>query len=182
MSEKLLDEIPSLDLADFRSGDPQRKAKFVQDLGEAYQNIGFVALKNHGLNDEQTQTLYRESLKHRTAYDLRVITVGKVTTPLNVDLAGKHMFYSRPKGEYTGKDAQKVMLDFYLVNTTLGPDDNKVRATINGTEFMLDQWAPYMMEGLPMGQNTVKLELVDASGNLVPGPYNSVTRTFTLAQ
>ncbi|KAA9331328.1 hypothetical protein F0P96_13840 [Hymenobacter busanensis] len=125
---------------------------------------------------------YHESLKHRTAYDLRVISVGKVATPLAVDLAAPHMFYSRPKGEYTGKDAQKVMLDFYLVNTTLTPDGNKVRATINGTEFMLDQWAPYMMEGLPMGQNTVKLELVDGNGNLVPGPYNSVTRTFTLAQ
>ncbi|KUG06075.1 isopenicillin N synthase family dioxygenase [Solirubrum puertoriconensis] len=60
MSEKLLDEIPSLDLADFRSGDPERKAKFVQQLGEAYQNIGFVALKNHGLNDEQTAQLYAD--------------------------------------------------------------------------------------------------------------------------
>ncbi|WP_400192642.1 hypothetical protein [Hymenobacter sp. B81] len=125
---------------------------------------------------------YHESLKHRTAYDLRVVNVGKVTTPLNADLSAPHMFYSRPKGEYTGKDAQKVMLDFYLVNTTLSPDGNKVRATINGTEFMLDQWAPYIMEGLPMGANTVKLELVDANGNAVPGPFNSVTRTFTLAQ
>ncbi|UYZ58504.1 isopenicillin N synthase family dioxygenase [Hymenobacter latericus] len=60
MSEKLLDEIPSLDLADYRSGDPERKAKFVQQLGEAYQNIGFVALKNHGLTDEQTAQLYAD--------------------------------------------------------------------------------------------------------------------------
>lgn len=56
--EKLFDEIPSLDLADFRSGDPQRKQKFVDRLGEAYQNIGFVAVKNHGLGDELTDKLY----------------------------------------------------------------------------------------------------------------------------
>jgi hypothetical protein len=62
----------------------------------------------------------------------------------------------------------------------LSPEGNKVRATINGSEFMLDQWLPYMMEGLPAGQNTVKLELVDASGTVIPGPFNSVTRTFTL--
>jgi isopenicillin N synthase-like dioxygenase len=56
--EKLFDAIPSLDLADFLSGNPERKAKFVQDLGEAYNNIGFVAIKNHGLSDELTEKLY----------------------------------------------------------------------------------------------------------------------------
>ena len=80
-----------------------------------------------------------------------------------------------------GADAKRIMLDFYLVNTTLEPGGNRVRATINGTEFMLDRWMPYMMEGLPAGENTVKLELVDASGTMIPGPYNSVTRKFTVA-
>lgn len=124
---------------------------------------------------------YHESLKHRGAYDLRIVTVGKAapTTPV-ADLKAPHLFYSRPKDVYSGKDAEKVMLDFYLVNTTLEPGGTQVRATINGAEFMLDQWAPYMMEGLPVGENTVKLELVDASGNLIPGPYNSVTRTFSV--
>jgi isopenicillin N synthase-like dioxygenase len=56
----LPDAIPSLDLADFTSGDPARKAKFVNDLGNAYQTIGFVALKNHGLSDELTDRLYRD--------------------------------------------------------------------------------------------------------------------------
>ncbi|QIL76378.1 hypothetical protein [Hymenobacter sp. HDW8] len=124
---------------------------------------------------------YHESLKHRGAYDLRLINVGSApVTPLGADLAAPHMFYSRPKDTYSGNDTKKVMLDFYLVNTTLAPEGNKVRATINGTEFMLDQWLPYMMEGLPAGQNTVKLELVDTNGTVIPGPFNSVTRTFTL--
>ncbi|MGY2130880.1 hypothetical protein ACW9KT_01540 [Hymenobacter sp. HD11105] len=124
---------------------------------------------------------YHESLKHRGAYDLRLVNVGAGTiTPLNANLSAPHMFYSRPKDTYSGADTKKVMLDFYLVNTTLSPEGNKVRATINGSEFMLDQWLPYMMEGLPAGQNTVKLELVDASGTVISGPFNSVTRTFTL--
>ncbi|UOG74710.1 hypothetical protein MTX78_21650 [Hymenobacter tibetensis] len=126
---------------------------------------------------------YHESLKHRGAYDLRLVTVGKVASNApapTFDLKAPHLFYSRPKDVYTGKDTQKVMLDFYLVNTTIEPGGTQVRATINGNEFMLDQWAPYMMEGLPMGENTVKLELVDSSGKLIPGPFNSVTRTFSL--
>ena len=58
MSEILYKEIPSLDLADFTSGDATRKAKFVEQLGEAFNNIGFVAIKNHGLTDELTERLY----------------------------------------------------------------------------------------------------------------------------
>lgn len=59
MSEKLFDEIPSLDLADFNSGDDQTKQKFVDDLGNAYNSIGFVAIKNHGLSDELCERLYK---------------------------------------------------------------------------------------------------------------------------
>ena len=56
----LLNEIPSLDLADFNAGDPVRKAKFVQDLGAAFNTIGFVAIKGHGLSNDFTKDLYAE--------------------------------------------------------------------------------------------------------------------------
>lgn len=50
--------IPSVDLADFLSGDLQRKKQFIQELGNAYQEIGFVALKNHGISNELIAELY----------------------------------------------------------------------------------------------------------------------------
>ncbi|RAU84523.1 hypothetical protein DP923_03625 [Pontibacter arcticus] len=123
---------------------------------------------------------YHESLKHQGAYDLRVVTAGRPAERMEFDTKAPHMFYSRPKGEYVGPDTERIMLDFYLVNTELSTRGNKVRATINGTEFMLEKWMPHMIEGLPMGENTIKLDLVDNNGNLIPGPFNSVTRTFTL--
>lgn len=58
MSEILYDEVPSLDLADFTGGDVEKKKSFVAALGEAYNNIGFVAIKNHGLSDTLTSQLY----------------------------------------------------------------------------------------------------------------------------
>jgi len=51
--------IPSVDLAEFLSGDPVRKAAFVQELGKAYEDVGFVAVKNHGVPDELIADLYR---------------------------------------------------------------------------------------------------------------------------
>jgi hypothetical protein len=92
------------------------------------------------------------------------------------------MFYSRPKGAYTGADIQKVMLDFYLVNTELSEAGYKVKATINGTEFLLDKWVPYAMEGLPEGNLTIELALLDPSGAVVPSPFNPVSRTVTLTK
>ncbi|EON74983.1 Oxidoreductase [Lunatimonas lonarensis] len=58
MTEILYKEIPSLDLADFVSGDLDQKAAFVKNLGDAYQNIGFVAIKNHGLTESLQAKLY----------------------------------------------------------------------------------------------------------------------------
>jgi isopenicillin N synthase-like dioxygenase len=57
MSNILYDDIPSLDLADFTSGHTEKKAAFVQALGQAYNNIGFVAIKNHGLTQELYATI-----------------------------------------------------------------------------------------------------------------------------
>lgn len=58
MKEILYDEIPSLDLADFYSDNPDKKTKFVEALGAAYHNIGFVAIKNHFLSCEMQDKLY----------------------------------------------------------------------------------------------------------------------------
>jgi len=52
--------IPSVDLSDFLSKDLNRKQKFVEEIGKAYSEIGFVALKGHFLSDELSEKLYKE--------------------------------------------------------------------------------------------------------------------------
>jgi isopenicillin N synthase-like dioxygenase len=51
--------IPVVNLADFLSGDPQLKKAFVNQLGKAYEDVGFVAVKNHGIPDELIADLYK---------------------------------------------------------------------------------------------------------------------------
>jgi hypothetical protein len=123
---------------------------------------------------------YHESVKNGKAFVVTQVAVGDKAGEA-ADLNAPHMFYSRPKGTYTGEAANKVLLDFFLANTSIGGENgNVVRATINGNAFYLNRWVPYTMEGLKNGDNTVKLELLDAAGKLVPGPFNSVERTFKL--
>jgi len=59
MQTTLYDEVPALDLADFDSNDPVRKAGFVEQLGRAYNDIGFVAIRNHYLSADASENLYR---------------------------------------------------------------------------------------------------------------------------
>jgi isopenicillin N synthase-like dioxygenase len=52
--------IPSVDLSDFLSEDPAKKLKFIKEIGEAYEEIGFVALKGHFLTDQLSDQLYKK--------------------------------------------------------------------------------------------------------------------------
>jgi isopenicillin N synthase-like dioxygenase len=51
--------IPSVDLSEFLSGDAVKKNKFIESLGKAYEAVGFVAVKNHGISDNLIADLYK---------------------------------------------------------------------------------------------------------------------------
>ncbi len=53
-----MNSIPSINLKDFLSDNPAQKEKFVSEIGQAYETIGFVALKGHFLSDELVTALY----------------------------------------------------------------------------------------------------------------------------
>ena len=117
---------------------------------------------------------YHESVKNKDAYILT--QVGES----DIDLENEFLFYSRPKGTYKGADTENLLLDFYLVNTEISKNGNKVRATIQNTEFIIDEWAPYYIKGLSKGEINIKLELIDSSGNLIKTPFNPSTRKVIL--
>ena len=123
---------------------------------------------------------YHESIKTDQANITKKVEVkgGKIVKA--DDVVKPMLFYSRPKGTYVGKkNTEKVMLDFYLKNANLGPN-YRVKADINGETHMLSKWQPYYIEGLPMGDNTITLALVDKKGNKIDTPLNPVTRNFVL--
>lgn len=126
---------------------------------------------------------YHESIKNKNAYVLSSVITGKsryVARYAEPDLKSPMLFFSRPKGEYTGTETDAVLLDFYIVNCDLSKDGYKVKAEINGTEFILTKWCGYFMEGLPIGENTIKLTLLDKNNKMVESPFNTTERKFTL--
>ena len=125
---------------------------------------------------------YHESIKTSAAHTAMKIEVKNKSIADVNPISDPMLFYSRPKGTYVGKaDTEKIMLDYYLVNAASG--EYKVQAEINGEQTeVFDTWKPYFIEGLPMGENTIKLTLLNKDGSVADVPLNPVERTFTLKE
>jgi isopenicillin N synthase-like dioxygenase len=92
-----MNKIPSVDLRDFLSEDPDRKQKFINEIGAAYENIGFVALRGHFLDDELVDNLYNEVKKF---FALPVDTKQKYEIP---GIGGQRGYVSFGKESAKGK-------------------------------------------------------------------------------
>ena len=60
-------KIPSVNLLDFLSSDINKKNNFVESIGKAFEEIGFVALDGHFLDSNFNEKLYKEI---RSFFDL----------------------------------------------------------------------------------------------------------------
>lgn len=147
-----------------------------------------------GVLDEGPHTLivfpsrsYHESVKASGSVDIVNFYVGKNEGEFLLDESKPTIIYSRPKGTYKGLDAQKIMLDFYLINAELG-DDYKAKYTIRKNEpgaeeysITMGEWSPAFVSGLSSGEYIITLQLLDGDGNLVDGPFNNTERKITVA-
>lgn len=108
MTEVLYDEIPSLDLNDFVRGDADQKRRFSEKLGQAYHNIGFVAVRNHFLSDDLSRQLY-EVVKAFFALPDQVKQ--KYEVP---DLAGQRGYIGKGKEHAKGRNTGDLKEFFHI--------------------------------------------------------------------
>ena len=150
--------IPSIDLADFLSNNPSEKEKFVQQIGKAYEEIGFVALKGHFLDDQLTEKLYKTV---REFYNLP----SNIKKKYEIEgLAGQRGYTSFGKESAKGKKegdlkefwhfGQEVIDDSEL--TTIYPKNIQVTEIKNFNEIgmetfrMLEKTAIYVLRALAL--------------------------------
>lgn len=116
MTDVLLDKIPSLDLADFINGDEEKRSNFVRDLGEAYQQIGFVAIRNHFLTDKLSEDLYGVV---KSFFDLDDSTKQRYEIP---HLAGQRGYVSKGKEHAKGRNTGDLK-EFYHIGQEVVDND-----------------------------------------------------------
>ena len=113
MNEK--SNIPSVDLNDFLSEDQAKKAQFVEKLGKAYEEIGFAAVTNHGINVDLIKRLYEQ-------IELFFNLPESVKTKYKSENAGQRGYTSF--GKEHAKDSSKGDLkEFWHFGQILNEDD-----------------------------------------------------------
>ena len=153
-----MSKVPSVDLSDFLSGDENRKQKFINEIGNAYETIGFVALKGHFLDDELVDNLYSEI---KNFFDLPTDVKEKYEIP---GIGGQRGYVSFGKESAKGKkegdlkefwhfgqyvDADSKYAKEYPANVTVEelPEFNKVGKQ---TYQMLEKTAKYVLRSLAL--------------------------------
>lgn len=158
--------------------------------GIADTNIAFIA-NNFGISHHQKTKITKEFIYGNNVFvafltNNKGISIkankAKVLKNILIDdeslfnMSQPHLFYYLPQAS-----VQQAILDFYLVNTAIAKKGNKVKATINGTIFLIDKWAAYQITGLKKKNNTIRIQLIDKNGKLIQGAFNdSGDRSFAL--
>jgi len=159
--------------------DPKAPVK----LGELLPKDGVLSEGLHVLHAFPSRSTH-ESVKGKGASAMVTFWVGK-KGKATVDYKKPHLVYSRPKGSYAGPLAKELLVDFYLMGTTLEKGD-KVRYTISGPGLAspltgeFTKWAPKVAKNLGKGDFVFKLEYLDKDGKVVDGLLNTTSRTVKL--
>ena len=124
-----------------------------------------------------------ESFKNEKAYAQTTFNVLTETNDNRPEPGVPLLTYNSP----TGNAVEPLLLDFYLTNAPLHAiaqnnsslKDWRIKATVNGTSFILEDWQPIYLTGLEPGENWVQLELIDETGNSIENAFNNTVRVFT---
>jgi hypothetical protein len=120
-----------------------------------------------------------ESVKEDRPFASVVFHYRKKSDDWAFDPKAPLLTYSRPKG--CNPAGKRILLDFYLTNVDeLSAEGHQVRYTIGDVTGVITEWVPHYIENLPEGEHEVRLQLVDAEGEVVEGPFNDTTRTIQI--
>ena len=112
--------IPVVDLSDFTGEDPKLKSSFVTRLGKAFEEVGFVAVKNHGISDELIEKLYRY------IQDFFSLPAEKKKSYEIPGLAGQRGYTSFGKEHAKGSEAPDLK-EFFQYGQTV-PNDHPLKS------------------------------------------------------
>jgi isopenicillin N synthase-like dioxygenase len=139
-----MNKIPSVNLADFLSDDKSRKQKFINEIGDAYETIGFVALKGHFLNDSLVRDLYSEI---KSFFELPLETKEKYEIP---GIGGQRGYVSFGKESAKGRK-EGDLKEFWHFGQYVEGDEEKAK------EYPQNVFVDELPKFNEVGQQTYKM-------------------------
>lgn len=108
--------IPVLDLSRFNEGNALEQALFVEGLGNAFRETGFVIIKNHGVSKTLVQDFYETS---KAFFELPLAIKKQYEIP---DLAGQRGYTSFGKEKAKGSEVPDLK-EFFQIGQTVRDND-----------------------------------------------------------
>lgn len=125
---------------------------------------------------------YNLSLKNKNASFLFKINADPSGCYSETNLSDTVIALLEPRGEIKKVKSEHILLDFYLKNISLN-NGNYVVVNIDGTEFTLNKWAPFIVSGLKTGKHTVSLIFKTKDGKTIEGLMpKQLQQSFTIVE
>ena len=167
-----VDDLAPQRLTTSRSGQfPTRLDAELPPLGPGSHRLTAYAAKPWG-----------EVVKSPGAWDQ--VRVNRVAAnPLATPQLGTPQLIGVSTADLVGREP--VLLDWLLIDAPLqGLRDNdgswRLRVTVNGDSFLVDQNSPLWLKGWHSGSNSVLMELVDGRGAPLNPPFNTLVSEVTI--
>ena len=167
-----VDDLAPQRLTTSRSGQfPTRLDAELPPLGPGSHRLTAYAAKPWG-----------EVVKSPGAWDQ--VRVNRVAAnPLATPQLGTPQLIGVGTADLAGREP--VLLDWLLIDAPLqGLRDNdgswRLRVTVNGDSFLVDQNSPLWLKGWHSGSNSVLMELVDGRGAPLNPPFNTLVSEVTI--
>jgi hypothetical protein len=167
-----VDDLAPQRLTTSRSGQfPTRLDAELPPLGPGSHRLTAYAAKPWG-----------EVVKSPGAWDQ--VRVNRVAAnPLATPQLGTPQLIGVSTADLAGREP--VLLDWLLIDAPLqGLRDNdgswRLRVTVNGDSFLVDQNSPLWLKGWHSGSNSVLMELVDGRGAPLNPPFNTLVSEVTI--
>lgn len=162
--------------------------KFYQDDVLAVQNMVIInnkkLVKQNTENSAQLDLILGENkifvflnrsfnvgLKNPESSLFFKINIDDKGSSLESNLMDSIMYVTQPRGTYVGVNAQKIVFDFMLYNITI-KEGYYISLNINDTEFKIEQYVPFWIEGLGYGKHKIEVYLKNSEGEIVSSIAN----------
>ena len=109
------EQIPTVDLRDFTSGDPELRARFVQVLGAGLERFGFVNVRGHGIDPALLERAYGVA---RETFALPEAEKKRYETPHD----GRQRGYTAFGVEHAKDNPNPDLKEFWHIGRDLGAD------------------------------------------------------------
>lgn len=141
--------IPVVDLHLFINGTAEQKVQFASELGKAFEEVGFVSVRNHGIDQELIDVLYHNV---QSFFNQPEAIKRKYEIP---GLAGQRGYTSFGKEHAKGSDAPDLK-EFFQFGQTVGshetsdeeyPDNVQVQEVSSFNEKFLEAYRAFEKSG-----------------------------------